>query len=234
MIGCDRHSFGYRDLSLGPPLVLHIDREGGDRTLARAALGQYVRAVALEVKGGAIKGYVMWVPGHMASPSPLGSKRVACLDAIDQPAFLVWTTGRTMAFHDSTHLAYTLLLAEPVDIERIPSLIIEALVDAATLGDGNTLVTAQDKAFIAFTSLVALGSTRHRIEEAATCHGTVAGTHFVVAICGAVRLAKVGGSPLINLDPSCLASCRVGGQNVTDGILVALIGAVVKDTVSEV
>lgn len=112
---------------------------------------------------------------------------MALLDTIHHTTFLVRTTGGTVAVHDATYLAYTSLLAESVEIERVTRLVIEALVDTATLGDGNTLVTTQNITFIAFASLVASSSARYWVKEAETRHWAIAGADFIAAVCTAFR-----------------------------------------------
>lgn len=155
--------------------------------LACTAPRQRISAVALKVKVGAIKGDVVRVSSYVTGPSLLGSIWMALLDTFHHTALLVGSTGGTVALHNTTNMTSAPLLAKPIDKERLARLIVETLMDTATLWDGDTLVTAQDKTLVAFTSLSTVGSAKDWIEEAVTGHWAVAGTDFIMAIWGAVR-----------------------------------------------
>lgn len=188
LVDCDRDRFGHGDLALGPPLILHVNLKGRKGVGPCAALNQGVGAVALEVKGEAVKGEIVRVADHMASPAPLGGQSMAPLDAIHHTALFARATGGTLALNDAAHLANAPLLAEAVDVEGLARLVVEALVDAAALGDGHTLVVAQNVALVALAALPAFGGAEDGVEEAAACHGAVAGAYFVVAVGGTVWL----------------------------------------------
>lgn len=233
-IGCDRHCLSNRDFAPGPPLVLHLDLKRWKGVCARAALDKGVGAVALEVKCEAVKGVIVRVTGHMARPTHPLCLSVALLDTVHHTAVFVRTTGSMLALNDATKLANAPLLAETVDIEGLSCLVVEPLVDTATLGDGNALIAAQNVTFVALTALAALRGADDWVEEVTACHRAAAGAHFIVAVCGAVGSAEMVGSPLIDSGTSCLASRGVRGENVTNHILVAFVETIVIDTVLEV
>lgn len=101
--------------------------------LACTAPCQRISAVALKVKGGAIKGDVVGVSSYMTGPTLLGSLGVALLDTFHHTALLVGCTGGTVALHDTTDVASASLLAKSIDKERLTRLVVETLVDTATL-----------------------------------------------------------------------------------------------------
>lgn len=173
-----------------PVVPLHILLQDSKLVQARpgpTCLSQHVHTGAHEIKPAAVEGGVVRVSRRLAGGR---AHSHAAQGATRWLAGLVRAAGGRLTGHQAALLAVAKGIAPRSRIEGLARRVIDALVQAATGGEGQAGLTIERKALITHAALVAVGATAPRHREVSAGQRAATGTQLVVTVGRAAQCCR--------------------------------------------
>lgn len=214
------------DLSLLPRLLLDCDHKSC-HIVTCAGLGEDVGASSSDVEGHPIKGNIGVVTCGYTGAGQLQGR----LDDItDDLPMATIRTGSIMALHSATREALAHLLL--CGVECLSLFVVDSMVAAATVGHGDTLVTAEHEAILTCAALTAPPLACGRVSATSVLAGV--GADLIGAVGRTGNMAEIICPPPPDGHTSSLACSGVEGNDWTHPFFLIREQAGVMDAALEV